>query len=84
MSDESDSSDSEKIVVHNLPGDHKVCRYVVFHACHTLLLTELNLWMKELDKRYKMKLDRNNTKTPLKERVLGPASSSSPPSGAPN
>lgn len=40
--------------------------------------------MKELDKRYKMKLDRNNTKTPLKERVLGPASSSLPPSGAPN
>lgn len=43
----------------------------------------MNVWMDELDKRYKRKLERQSSSTPSKERQIGARSHSQPPPDAP-
>lgn len=66
-------------------GDHRVriiLIIIIFYEIFALLI-ELNKWMEELDRRYKMKLRTNSSTTPSKKRRIGQHSKSHPPNGAP-
>ena len=49
-----------------------------------MIIIGVNLWMEELDKRYKQKLQQQNTCTPAMTRIIGSVSQSFPPHGLPD
>ena len=75
---------SQYITVHKHPWRSQSSCFVTDNKTDNyILFLELNKWMEELDRRYHAKMERNNTKTPSKRKVVGPEAKSQPPSSGP-
>lgn len=87
MTDESDCSEDDCIVLHQIPWRSQGTEIYLYVANNNYYLhifkTELNLWMEELDQRFKKKLEGKSCTTPSRKRKIGSPSTSSPPSDAP-
>ena len=80
MSEESDSSDTDTIIVHKhrWRSDSRLMVIVVVNYSLVIQL-EVNKWMDELDARYKAKLAKHSSATPPRKRKIGALSESNPP-----
>ena len=84
MSEESDDPDSEGLIIHKPPWRSQSEFQSHFFSLFIMVLyIEVNEWMEELDKRYKVRLQKMGSITPAKGRITGLPACSSPPSDAP-
>ena len=87
MTEESDSENGEKIVLHPLlwRSECESCDSVMwYHVITQECLTVLNQFVQKLDNRYERSLKTTKSSTVKRDRVLGLASSSQPPQSLPS
>ena len=86
MTEESDDEETgKKIILHKLTwrSERNKLQLSIIIILVAIIISELNSWLKELDKRYEKKMEGKESVTPHKQRNIGTASASKPPPNAP-
>ena len=90
MTEESDDEENGKVILlHKLTWRSESNNFnlililMINNYFGCISISEVNAWMKELDKRYGRRMESKESVTPHKKRLIGTASTSKPPAGAP-